>query len=536
MTQVALSTAALDALTAALGPEHVLHRPEDLLPYRDPYSHASWQEHTPSAVVSPGTVEEVQAVVRIAGEHRLPLWTFSQGRNNGYGGPAPATAGSVSVSLRRMDRILELDEDLAYCVVEPGVRFFDLFEEIRRRGLALWPSIPDLGWGSVVGNCLDHGVGFTPLGDHPGRQCGMEVVLADGSLLRTGMGAMEGNTSWALRKFGFGPTADGMFMQSNYGIVTTMGCWLVPRPEVYMSCDVRVEHEEDIVALIDTVRPLLLDRTIPNYPIAYNTMLVGGALSGVPREHWYDGEGPLPEEAIDRMARETDAGRWYMRFALYGHAEIVEQQYAACRRAFEAIPGARVTARTYDGATVVDRLTAPTEPVPDSPAAALPRIRHQSDTTQAGIPTLDLLDNLSWDEHGVGGHLDYSPVAPLTGTEALEQSRWLRAALAAEGLDYAASLMLTPRAFVNITSVWFDTADEAQTRHAYDVIGRLVPEGARRGYGVYRTHLRHMDAVADTFDYADHALRRFNETVKDCLDPHGILSPGKQGIRPRALR
>jgi 4-cresol dehydrogenase (hydroxylating) len=41
-------------------------------------------------------------------------------------------------------------------------------------------SVPDLGWGSIVGNTLDHGVGYTPTGDHVGQQCGMEVVLACG--------------------------------------------------------------------------------------------------------------------------------------------------------------------------------------------------------------------------------------------------------------------------------------------------------------------------------------------------------------------
>ena len=51
-----------------------------------------------SAVVIPTTVEEVQAIVRIANEHRVPLWPNARGKNNGYGGPAPQVRGTVIVS------------------------------------------------------------------------------------------------------------------------------------------------------------------------------------------------------------------------------------------------------------------------------------------------------------------------------------------------------------------------------------------------------------------------------------------------------
>ena len=96
-------------------------------------------------------------------------WTHSQGRNNGYGGPAPRVRGSVIVSLRNINRVLEIDERCAYAVVEPGVRWFDLYDAIRAGGHKLWLSIADLGWGSVIGNTLDHGVTYLPYGPGHGR-------------------------------------------------------------------------------------------------------------------------------------------------------------------------------------------------------------------------------------------------------------------------------------------------------------------------------------------------------------------------------
>jgi 4-cresol dehydrogenase (hydroxylating) len=57
---------------------------------------------------------------------------------------------------------------------------------------ALWLSVPGNSWGSVAGNALDRGLGYTPYGDHSARICGLEAVLPDGGLVRTGMGAMAG--------------------------------------------------------------------------------------------------------------------------------------------------------------------------------------------------------------------------------------------------------------------------------------------------------------------------------------------------------
>jgi len=528
---------ALDRFAAALGAANVSADPDRLREFRDPYAHPAWTDHQPAAVVAPASTAEVQEVVRIAAETGVHLWPISQGRNNGYGGPAPRLGGGVVVNLRRMNRILEIDPDLAYAVVQPGVRFFDLFEEIRRRRLPLWPSIPDLGWGSIVGNTLDYGIGFTPLGDHQARQCGMEVVLADGSVLRTGLGAMTTARTGALRKYSYGPSADGIFMQSNLGIVTEMGCWLVPEPEVYVAGDVIVERPDDLRMLIDTVRPLLLDGTIPNHPIVYNTALIAGALSDVPRSHWQSDPGPLTDAALAKMRHETDCGAWFMRFALYGPAAVVDHQQALCEQAFAKIPAARAAFRRLPGSRAVETILGQASTPPAAgPAGAVARLRQQSDSTQAGIPSLDLLEHLSWDEQGAGGHLDYSPVAPLDGRSAEDLCVFLDQSCRDVGVDFAVSLMLTPRAMIAVVSLWFATADETATRSAHQAVRSLVKLGAERGYGAYRTHLAHMDDVASTYGWNDHAALRLSERLKDVLDPHGVLAPGKQGIWPASMR
>lgn len=199
-------SAALAELTALLGPDAVLAEPAELAEFRDPFQPAQWKAFWPGAVVQPATVEDVQAIVRLAVRYGIPVWAQGQGRNNGYGGAAPRMSGGITVNFRRMNRVLELDEDLAYALLEPGVSFQQLYDEIRARGLRLMVSVPDLGWGSVGGNALDHGLTYLPNGKDFMAVCGLEVVTGDGSLLRTNMGAMEGNASWNLYRRSLGPS------------------------------------------------------------------------------------------------------------------------------------------------------------------------------------------------------------------------------------------------------------------------------------------------------------------------------------------
>ena len=69
-----------------------------------------------------------------------------------YGGPAPRLTGSLALDLHRMNKIIEINEEFSYAVVEPGVTFTDLYDYCKLHRYRVWPSVPSLGWGSVIGN------------------------------------------------------------------------------------------------------------------------------------------------------------------------------------------------------------------------------------------------------------------------------------------------------------------------------------------------------------------------------------------------
>lgn len=505
----------LARLRQIVGDDSIVTDPEQLAdphwPLKDPYWIQEDDTYSPSVAVHPENTEELQAILKFANKESIPVWTHSQGRNNGYGGPSPRVGGSISISLRRMDRILEINEELAYAVVEPGVRWFDLYDELRRRGSRLMLSIPDIGWGSIVGNSLDNGVTYLPYGQDFNAPCGMEVVLADGDVLRTGLGAMTGNPGFHLYKRGVGPVLDPLFVQSNFGIVTRMGVWLMPQPETFAPLTLSIAAERDLPAAIDAIRELKLKNLLRGAPCLYNTVMAA-TMTGLPEVIAAASEGIMSEEEIDRIAVSSGLGRWYVRTALWGNRLEVDAQLAGIKQAWEAIPGAKAVVGGYYSPGDYDSLEA------------------ISDRILAGVPNLDVI---RYKDEGFA-HIGMSPLVPLRGGDVQATVDVIRRMTHAKmGLNFKAGILVTgERSCAVVASINFDRRSPQAARHAYSVAREMISEIAKLGYTEYRTHLDLMDDVAALMDFNDHAYLRFCGKIKAAVDPRGILSPGRYGIWP----
>jgi len=152
----------------------------------------------------------------------------------------------------------------------------------------------------------------------------------------------------------------------------------------------------------------------------------------------------------------------------------------------------------------------------------------------AGIPVLRELDWLNWVPNG--GHISFSPIAPTKGSQARIVNDIITNAFHRHGYDRFATLCVAGREMHYIAEIVYDRGDPDAKLRALKCMREMIAECAEHGFGEYRTHLLFQDQVARTYSWGDQALMRFNETLKDALDPNGIIAPGRNGIWPKKYR
>ena len=519
---------ALKQFTEAVGKQWVFTSDEDVALYRDAYS-PFWgepEERVASAAVAPATVEEVQKIVRTANQYKIPLYTISTGKNLGYGGSAPNLSGSVVLDLKRMNRILEVSERNHSALVEPGVSYFDLYRYIQERKLKVWIDVPDPGWGSPVGNALDHGGGYlaSPYRNHFDSHCGMEVVLANGEVMRTGMGALPDSKTWQQYKFGYGPVVDGMFSQSNFGVVTKMGFWLMPEPDAYLTGTVTVPRYEDLIPLVD-ILTFVENSGISTGMPGLGSPLMGGFMMPPPAPEVTAllARGGVESPELHRYAEQKGVPFWSCTVKFYGPAKAIAAQWEYCQEKFSAIPGAKfIPGESYKLPLTPEQFSKIHKP-------------------EFGIPSLEMFSigaRSPYNPTPGNGHIWFSPIIPRTGEAILEANKVFSQAAKDYGLPILSFSLPTTywtRAFIFLFGfpITHDVATNKKNRESFKNLVRIAAE---HGWGEYRTAPAYQDAVMDTYSFNNHALRRFHETVKDAVDPNGILSAGRYGIWPKHLR
>lgn len=500
--------AALEEWRVALGPQWVLSgKAPGLDTYRDDFALDATQSRAPRAALQPANLKQVQKVLDIARRRGVPLWPLATGRNLGYGGAAARQAGVVMLDLKRMNRVVEINETLGYALVEPGVSHLDLQRELTRRRSALTAAPPAAGWGSVLGNLLERGHGHTPRAEQFDNLCGLQLVLADGTVVETGLGARERGKPRAALPWHHGLPAASLFGQANFAVVTRLAVALAPRPAVLRAYRVSVAAEEDLQPLVERLRPLLLDGVVaPGGAIV--SLLLDAAL--VTTRHRLGGDsGPLDAEARARLGAELGIGAWNYHGALAGSAASVAGDAQALTAALRGLAGARLEFEDDAGT---------------SPGVAL----HAS--LARGVASTEAHAVLDW--VGAGAHLDVDTSLPLRGDAALAAFRAHQALSEEHGLDYLAAFQLGPRDLRHRHMLVFARDDAKTGARVARLYRALAAAAARRGEGVLRAHLDFMDDIAAHYTWNDQAWLRTCESLKDALDPGGLLAPGKSGLWP----
>ena len=475
---------ALSAIETSLGAEAVDRSPQALARYTIPGA-------APAGVVLPGNEAQLAQALdaaRSAGGVVQPVC-------NGATGLEKVGQDNVIVlDLQRMNQIVEVNAELAYCLVEPGVTFRQLDAHIRAGGINLWVDHGGEPDASVASSFIGRHPGFTPYADHYLMQCGLEVMLADGKVVRTGMGAMPKSTCWQLFKFGYGPWVDGLFTQSDFAVPTKVGMWMMPRPPAHQAFMVTVPDEDSLAPLLDVLGPLKLNMVVAN-GVAVSNALHEAALLGRKRSD-FGGRGPMAASAVKSAGEALGLGYWNLYGALYGLPENVPILWDMVKGAFSSIHGARVITegKGIDPRLWAWRMGTMTGAVADAPAKVAAWSGYQA--------------------------LAVNPASPVDGEEATRLYELSRGVCAEHNVDLLVEAVAIWRSANHRHVLPFASPQNAPQARA--CAEALVAAQAEAGFGQTSAEPGLRPAVAKTFESG--GLAALHARVKTALDPTALFA------------
>ena len=496
------------------------------------------------AILRPANTGEVQECLRVAHRFQVPIYPVSQGKNWGLGSRVPPRDNCVLLELNRLNRIVEFDETLAYLTVEPGVTFRQATDHLRNQGTSLFLSVigghPDA---SLIGNALERGDGVGPYGERISHSCALEVVLPNGDCIHTGFDRFGESKVGRISRWGVGPYLDGLFSQSNLGIVTRMTFWLMPRPRVFLPFLMTIKDDRRLETVVERVRGLQARGIIrPSSIIFWNSHkmiaseqqypweLTGGrtplALGDMQklRSPWKDCEWMGVGALYSAGAAQARADQGLIKKALVGETQKLIF-FDRTRRTL--IHWFQHPLRWFTGMDLSEVLKTLYD---ESVFLGFPTERSTKSTYWRKSTPLPAEMDPDRDRCGV---IWLCPVVPFEGRHILRAVAIVNET--AQRFKFEPQIaFITPseRAVYLFPSIVYDRLIAGEDERAMACHDRMLEAMIREGFYPYRLGVQSMKALSNQANGYDGVVGR----IKDLLDPGHILAPGRYEFQDRGAQ
>jgi 4-cresol dehydrogenase (hydroxylating) len=344
-----------------------------------------------------------------------------------------------------------------------------------------------------------------------------------------------------LYPYGIGPMLDGLFFQSNFGIVTSATVDLIPEPESGISIMAKIRKDADLEALVDAFAELRragVIRTVVHIGNRERTMITLGPIVA---QHLAErvtlGGAELAHLAEECLAT-AGFGPWSAVVGVMGSRRDTRQALRTIKRRLKGLASVTMinSARLDRAEAVLSRLRWVRGL--DKKLALLKSVRPLFDLSN-GIPTDAAVLSVDWPvdnkvppdhpnpDQGHAGMLYCLPFLPLSGACAREVVSMTRETCGKHGFTaYMTLNVVDSKSLECVTSISFDRDDDARAEQAQACIRTLQDQLVERGFYPYRVGLQYMDQLIDPED-------TFWKTVRDLkqvLDPNHIISPGRYNL------
>ncbi|EFC41745.1 hypothetical protein NAEGRDRAFT_51010 [Naegleria gruberi] len=487
------------------------------------------------AIVYPTSHDQVVQIVKIANRYQVPLNPVSSGQNWGYGSALPATnQRTVLLKMSKMTR-LDMDEENGVAHVEPGVTQQQLLDYLQERNLDY--TVPVTGAGptcSLLSNALERGYGISPYIDHFGAATSMRIVLPTGNVHESMLDKMGGKHVSTLYKWQTGPYLEGLFSQSNLGIVTKMSIALYPKPEKVESF---FFFFDDLSNAVSASKEILRcsNGIIGSVKLINNYAMVPMA-GPYPKDQAVDGM--LPQSYIDSFCKKNQFTAWNGVGNLYGSSAVIKaarsdikkilRRYGSKRNIFLSANFVHSTSSFLNQIPIVNK----------THLATYANVLSKSLELFSGIPNETGLriaywksgerpTDKPWNPSKDGaGIIWYNPLIPITPQDLNSFTSMVNEICKKHKTEPLMTLTsLSDRCCVGTIPLLFDRNNEEEMKRAQVCYHELMNAGQKLGYVPYRLGIQSVNWLQD-----NNAVPPLLQTLKKTLDPNNILSPGKYGI------
>ncbi|MFH0881156.1 MAG: FAD-binding oxidoreductase [Lentisphaerota bacterium] len=493
------------------------------------------------AILMPSTTDEVLQVVEIANRFQIPLYPVSGGRNWGLGSRMPVTHRCVVVDLNRMNRIREVNVEHHYAVVEPGVTQRQLYQYLCDQRLPLVMNVTGSGADtSLIGNALDRGVGY--FAPRAGSLSSLEVVLGNGRLLKTGFGHYPHAVNRHVYPDGIGPSLDGLFFQSNFGIVTCAGVDLIPAPEARVSLVATLRRDDLLEPFMDAMARLAREGIVRSAVHIANRSRT--EISMAPLIYQYLSENKpaanpdtLKRESLDIIRREG-FGPWSAVGGLFATRAMLRAMQHEIRGALKGIAHVQFISDELLKLGKWASHLLQWIPAMSRKKALLHAVEPLYGLSK-GIPSDVALHSVGWPlgelpsreiknpDEGQAGLLYCLPMIPLSGYRAQQTVLCTESVFVKYGFTpYITMNIVDAKALECVINLAFDRQSPEQVHSAHACIHELESVFMNEGLMLYRVGIDSMNRITSETDPFWQVVR----DLKKVLDPQHIIAPRRYNL------
>lgn len=496
----------------------------------------------------PFYLQEIPAILALANQvhqspQRFTIHPISTGNNWGYGSALASDPSAIILDLSLLTRIRVDDADLGLFTLEPGVTQQMLRDYLDQHRLAY--MVPVTGAGpscSVLANALERGYGITPYTDHFGAVNALKAFLPDGSRYQSSISSMDQSGYDLIDKtfkWKLGPYLEGLFTQSNLGIVTEVTLRLKKNPADFDSFYLQFANDSDLDAAVLIARELLqrLEGTVGSINIMDKRRVLSMMVNNP------NGAGQhqiMSQLQVEQLGKKHDVPAWTLIGTLYGEPEMVK----AGRRIVNRLSAGKVKRRIYSNGWLVrlgklavnlipgqllaeprkmlqslDNGTAIMQGSPNQVALPLTFWRNPRQTTD-----VNRLMDPARDQCGL---LWYAPLVVFQPTVMRAFVEHVRIVAPKYGIEPMITFTSLRHDTVDSTiPVVFNRGNPFAQQQAEACLDELVVAGLKQGFAPYRLNLQQQAELLD-----DKAVCwQWGSAIKLASDPNQILSPGRYSV------